>query len=127
MNHLWTIQQPRSRRRRLLLAGLLTLILLSFAGAAFAQSSELFDLGCWGTFTSAGGRSTATSFTVSGVLGQTAAGQSGATSFTVRGGYAQDWRTLTPPPSVVPNDPGPERVYFPLLGSFNRIVRPCNW
>jgi hypothetical protein len=109
--------------------------LLSTAGLAFAQSSQLFDLGCWGTVTSGGGERQSGSFTVRDATGQVAVGQSQSGQFTLRSGVVQDWSNsqtagafMPAAASVVPAEAAEDGVIFlPIIQNFVRSVRTCNY
>ena len=116
-------------------AALVTLIvfgLLSIAGLAFAQSSQSYDLGCWGVTTSGGGRTQIGSdYLLNSAIGQTAAGEAKNGQYKLRAGYLQDWRTLSMQSAQVAAEPAvldaQGDVFLPIIQNFIRTVRPCTY
>jgi len=106
--------------------------LLSVAGLAFAQSSQNYDLGCWGVTSSAGGRiQYGQTYLLNASIGQTAAGEANSGQYKLRAGYIQDWSTLSvqdahaaAQPAMIDDD---GNIFLPIIQNFVRTVRPCNY
>lgn len=106
--------------------------LLSVAGLAFAQSSQSYDLGCWGVTPSAGGRiQYGGTYLLNASIGQTAAGEANSGQYKLRAGYVQDWSTLSIQDAHTAAQPalieGDGDVFLPIIQNFVRTVRPCNY
>ena len=117
---------------QIVLATMIVFGLLSITGLAFAQSSQNYDLGCWGVLTSAGGRiQYGSDYLLNASIGQTAAGESTSAQYKLRAGYLQDWRTLSAAsapsavePAVLEAD---GNIFLPIIQNFVRTVRPCTY
>ena len=106
--------------------------LLSVAGLAFAQSSQNYDLGCWGVTSSGGGRiQYGGTYLLNASIGQTAAGEANSGTFRLRAGYIQDWSTLSVQDAQGAAQPamidGDGNIFLPIIQNFVRTVRPCNY
>jgi len=117
---------------RVALATLIVFGLLSIAGLAFAQSSQNYDLGCWGVTTSGGGRvQLSNDYLLNSAIGQTAAGEANSGQFKLRAGYLQDWRTLSLPHVQDAVEPAAfdaqSDIFLPIIQNFVRTVRPCTY
>ena len=111
----------------LLVAGLT----FTAAGAAYAQVSQQYDLGCWGVLSAGGGTHTSSGYVVKDIVGQMAAGTSSNSSYLIRAGYTQDWRTIghntggTTPPVVNPAEDN--FLFLPYVARMIKIARSCPW
>lgn len=116
---------------RVVLATMIVLGLLSIAGLAFAQSSQNFDLGCWGGTVSAGGRiQLSDTQLLNASIGQTAAGAANSGQYKLRAGYLQDWRTLSmssAPAAEPAHFDAEDSIFLPIIQNFVRTVRPCTY
>ena len=117
---------------RVILATMLVLGLLSVTGLAFAQSSQNYDLGCWGVLTTAGGRiQYGNDFLLNASIGQTAAGEANSPQYKLRGGYLQDWSTLSTQGAPTASKPADldasGNIFLPIVQNFLRTVRPCTY
>jgi hypothetical protein len=106
--------------------------LLSVAGLAFAQSSQNYDLGCWGVTSSGGGRiQYGGTYLLNASIGQTAAGEANSGKYRLRAGYIQDWSTLSVLDAHAAAQPamidGDGNIFLPIIQNFVRTVRPCNY
>ncbi len=125
-------QRHRAQRHTAWKIGVLLLVAvaaLSFAGLASAQSSNYYQLGCWGVVTAAGGERTSDSYLLTDSVGQIAPGQSASTSYILRSGYIQ------PGPAGhggqaaaigAPDATGQDvDIYIPFLNQYLRVVYVC--
>lgn len=117
---------------RVVLATMIVFGLLSIAGLAFAQSSQNFDLGCWGGTVSAGGRiQYGNDYVLNASIGQTAAGEANSGQYKLRVGYLQDWRTLSMSGVQAASEPtfanADDSIFLPIIQNFVRTVRPCTY
>jgi hypothetical protein len=103
---------------------ILVLAALSITGIAAAQSSDNFDLGCWGALTGGGGTRESANFRVRDAFGQWAIGVSDSPSVRVRGGFIQNWNA---PPAAITSQqlPGNTRLFMPVISNVVRVVRAC--
>lgn len=117
---------------RIVLATVIVVGLLSITGLAFAQSSQNYDLGCWGVMTSAGGRiQYGSDFLLNASIGQTAAGEAISPQYKLRAGYLQDWQTLSVQSASIDAEPAvlaaDGNIFLPIIQNFVRTVRPCTY
>ena len=126
-----------TRRRKLILIGLLLLVIVtafSATGIAFAQASPNFDLACWSIFSAGGGATYSDSYTMVSALGQ----WYGATAVpnlndpsrktVLLSGYIQDWDLLDRPPAPGADPPPPGQfiqAYLPWVSQFAQTLRNC--
>ncbi len=99
---------------------------LSITRLALAQSSQNFDLGCWGAVSSGGERRQSTSVIIQDAVGQSTGGVASSASVVLRSGYVQNWVVQpapTPQPTVLP--PGEHKSYLPWITKYVHIVRLC--
>ncbi|MFN8490243.1 MAG: hypothetical protein U0350_21830 [Caldilineaceae bacterium] len=99
---------------------------LSITSLALAQSSQNFDLGCWGAVNSGGDRRQSTSVIIQDAVGQWTGGVASSANVVLRGGYVQNWvaqPTPTPQPTVLPS--GEQKSYLPWIANYVSIVRFC--
>ncbi|HXF62230.1 MAG TPA: hypothetical protein VNK95_11475 [Caldilineaceae bacterium] len=117
----------RGRRRMVVLAAAVCVSLL-LAGVAAAQVSQNFDLACRGVLDSAGSYRLYPNNALGLVdaVGQAGAGRSASSSYGLRAGYLQP-RAVAVSADAATVDQGPWRLYMPIVYSFVRVVRACNW
>jgi hypothetical protein len=111
---------------KLFLLALAVIVALSVSGLALAQSSNLFDLGCWGVLTNGGGLRSSPTVKLQDALGQAAVGTTSSPTVIIRGGYAQNWSA--PSATTVQSSQvvtGENLIHMPLLWAFIKNARPC--
>ena len=117
------------RITRVLLLFLVAVLTFTAAGAAYAQASDSFDLGCWGVLTAGGGTRTSSAYIVKDAIGQVGAGAAVSSSYIVRSGYSQDWSNLG---HINPDQPeiNPDEtniLFLPYVARTVRNLRTCPW
>lgn len=112
---------------KLLLLTLAVVAALSISGLALAQNSNLFDLGCWGSFTGGGERRISTTHIIQDSLGQPSVGTMSSSTVIIRSGYAQNWSALTTAQVEPAGQPitGTTVVHMPLLWGFVKQTLSC--
>ncbi len=78
----------QSRQKLALLVVAISLSLAMLTAAAWAQSSNSFEL-AWHSFDGGGGKASAVHFRLAGTIGQADAGQLSSASYKLRGGFQQ--------------------------------------
>ncbi len=122
-------QRHTPRRHTAWKIGVLLLVAaaaLSFAGLASAQSSNYYQLGCWGVVTAAGGERTSDNYLLTDSVGQIAPGQSASTSYILRSGYIQSGPAGQAAALGAPDATGQDvDIYIPFLNQYLRVIYVC--
>lgn len=128
--HFFSLHILRGRRGRRRMVALLAVVCVSLllTGVAVAQSSLNFDLACRGVLDSAGSYRLYLNNTIGLVdaVGQTGAGRSTSSNYGLRAGYLQP-RVAAVSADAATVDQETRRLYMPIVYSFLRVVRACNW
>lgn len=119
---------PKRKLTKALILLLVAVLALSAAGAALAQSSVNYDLGCWSVVATGGGTRTSPDYRLNDTFGQFAPGRATSPNYTLNAGFQQDWRALSSngsePPVIGPDD---TVVHLPLIQLTVKISRTCMW
>ncbi|MCL4860034.1 MAG: hypothetical protein KJZ93_11535 [Caldilineaceae bacterium] len=118
--------RTRMKWFRMVLLTLVAAGALSVTGLALAQSSNYFDLGCWGFLTGGGAVRRSATAQVQDALGLPAVGVSTSVTALGRSGHLHQWQPAAPAAS--PGQPlvGENRVYLSSVWAFVRQVRACS-
>lgn len=119
------------RKHRRTTAIRLVLLVLALGGAlsasrlALAQSTNQFDLACWGVFTTGGGLRSSANVRVQDAFGQLAVGDMVSPTAIVRQGHVQRFFVdTTPPPDPQPVT-GENLIYLSSVWGFLKLIRGC--
>jgi hypothetical protein len=120
----------KRKRRRTTAIHLVLLVLalvsaLSASGLALAQSTNQYDLSCWGIFTTGGDLRVSTNARVQDAFGHLAVGDMVSLTAIVRQGHVQRFfvnTTSTPDPQPVT---GENLIYLSSVWGFLKLIRGC--
>ena len=104
----------------LLMVALISIILLSATGVAFAQATQQYDMKCWGIISNGGGVRTSNAYLMLDSFGQQFTGASQSPSYQLRAGYVQE-RPVAPTPPQYDN-----KLYLPIAETAVALG-VCSW
>lgn len=115
----------RTAAIRLTLLLLVLLGALSASGLVLAQSTNQFDLACWGVFTAGGDLRISTNARIQDAFGQMVVGDMTSPTAIVRQGHVQRlFSNAAPPPDPQPVT-GKNLVFLSSVWSMVKLVRWC--
>ena len=115
----------RTTAIRLVLLVLALVGALSASGLALAQSTNQFDLACWGIFTTGGDLRASTNARVQDAFGHLAVGDMVSPTVIVRQGHVQRFFIDTTPPPEPQPVTGENLIYLSSVWGFLKLVRGC--
>ena len=105
---------------------LAALVALSVTGLALAQSSNIFDLGCWGALTGGGDQRLSTTAKLRDSIGLAAVGTASSSTAIIRGGNIQQvFAAPTTPPATPQPITGDNLIFLSSVFSFVKNARVC--
>ncbi|HMN29025.1 MAG TPA: hypothetical protein PKE45_12815 [Caldilineaceae bacterium] len=116
-------QTVRSIRWTLVL--LAALVALSVTGLAVAQSSNIFDLGCWGALTGGGDQRLSTTAKLRDSIGLAVVGTTSSNTAIIRGGNIQQFFAAPTPVATPQPITGDNLIFLSSVFSFVKNARVC--